>query len=64
MTYLNESKDVLQLNKSLEKENFIEKEDYFIIYKRDLKKLKPNKFFIYEIFCEFGFLNEKISFDS
>ena len=42
------------------KRNFIEKEDYFIIYKRDLKKLK--KQFIYEIFCEFGFKMRKISF--
>ncbi len=60
LTYLNESKDALyNLIKVWKKENFIEKEDYFIIYKRDLKKLKPNKFFIYEIFCEFGFLNEE-----
>ena len=57
---MNESKDALyNLIKVWKKENFIEKEDYFIIYKRDLKKLKPNKFFIYEIFCEFGFLNEE-----
>ena len=60
LTYLNESKDALyNLIKAWKKENFIEKEDYFIIYKRDLKKLKPNKFFIYEIFCEFDFLNEE-----
>ena len=60
LTYLNESKDALyNLIKAWKKENFIKKEDRFIIYKRDLKKLQPNEFFIYEIFCEFGFLNEK-----
>ena len=60
LTYLNESKDALyNMIKIWKKENFIKKEDYFTINKKDLKKLQPNKFFVHEIFCEFGFLNEK-----
>ena len=60
LIYLNESKNALyNMIKIWKKENFIKKEDCFIINKRDLRKLQPNEFFVYEIFCEFGFLNKK-----
>ena len=60
LIYLNESKNALHnIIKAWKKENFIKKKDCFIINKKDLKKLQPNEFFIYEIFFEFGFLNEK-----
>lgn len=60
LIYLNESKNALyNMIKIWKKENFIKKEDCFIINKRDLRKPQPNEFFVYEIFCEFGFLNKK-----
>ena len=60
LIYLNDSKNAIHnMIKIWKNQNFIKKKDCFIIYKRDLKKLQPNEFFVYEIFCEFGFLNGK-----